>query len=46
MAMNYCDLMITHTHLNLCHQCIVNGSQWIDNKYNRYLQVGISLLDI
>ena len=45
MVGNYCDLMIIHTDLNLCHQYIVSSSQWMDNIYNRYLQALISLLD-
>ena len=46
MVTNYCDLMIILTHLNLCHQCIVNSSQLKDNMYSRYLQAVIPLLDI
>ena len=39
MAMNYCDLMIIITHLNLHHPHIVNGSQWMDkNETNIYMQ--------
>ena len=46
MATNYCDLTMILTHLNLCHQYIVNSSQWMENMNNRYLQAVISLLDI
>ena len=46
MGTNYCALMIILTHLNLCHQYIVNSGQWMDNMYNRCLQAVISLLDI
>ena len=46
MGTNYCDLMIILTHLNLCHQYIVNISWLMDNMYNRYLQAAIPVLDI
>ena len=38
MAMNYCDLMLISVHLNLGHPYIVNGSQWMDKKLNKYIQ--------
>ena len=46
MITNYCDLMIILTQLNLCQQYIINRSWWMDNIYNRYLQVVILFLDI
>ena len=45
MVTNYCDLTIIFTHINLCHQYIVNSSWQMDNMYNRYLLAVISLLD-
>ena len=46
MGTNYSVLMIILTHLNLCHQYIVNSSQWMDNMNKIVLQAVISLLDI
>ena len=46
MSTNCCGLMIILTHLNLCHQYILNSGQWMDNMYKSCLQVVISLLYI